>query len=77
VSSGAGDPYLDPASGVLRNLLGITDAAELAQAEASLSTSRLIHLERRRLDVRISPHHALCENPHIVNGHALSAKARC
>jgi hypothetical protein len=28
VSSAAGDPYLDPASGVLRNLLGITDAAE-------------------------------------------------
>jgi hypothetical protein len=25
VSSAAADPYLDPASGVLRNLLGITD----------------------------------------------------
>jgi cell filamentation protein len=49
VSSGSGDPYLDPASGVLRNLLGITDAAELARAEAALSASRLIDLERRRL----------------------------
>jgi hypothetical protein len=28
VSSAAGDPYLDPASGVLRNLLGITDAVD-------------------------------------------------
>lgn len=43
------DPYLDPASGVLRNLLGITDPAELARAEAALSASRLIDLERRRL----------------------------
>ena len=45
------DPYRyrDPASGVLRNLLGITDAGELARAEASLSASRLIDLERRRL----------------------------
>jgi cell filamentation protein len=43
------DPYLDPASGVLRNLLGISDPGELAQAEAALSASRLIDLERRRL----------------------------
>ena len=47
MSSAAGDLYLDPASGVLRNLLGITDAAELARAEAALSASRLIDLERR------------------------------
>lgn len=43
------DPYLDPASGVLRNLLGITDPDELAQVEAALSASRLIDLERQRL----------------------------
>jgi cell filamentation protein len=50
VSGEAGpDPYLDPASGALRNLLGITDAGELAQVEAALSASRLIDLERRRL----------------------------
>jgi hypothetical protein len=49
-----GDPYLDPASGVLRNLLGITAAAELARAEASLSASRLIDLERRRLPGRMA-----------------------
>jgi cell filamentation protein len=50
VSGPAGpDPYLDPASAVLRNLLGIADAGELAQVEAALSASRLIDLERRRL----------------------------
>jgi cell filamentation protein len=43
------DPYLDPASGVLRNLLGITDPDELAHVEAALSASRLIDLERQRL----------------------------
>jgi hypothetical protein len=43
------DPYSDPATGVLRNRLGITSADELAQAEAALSASRLIELERRQL----------------------------
>lgn len=43
------DPYIDPVSGALRNLLGITDAGELAQVEAALSASRLVDLERRRL----------------------------
>ena len=54
MSHAAGDPYLDPASGVLRNLLGITDAAELARAEPRLRcpASRLIDLERRRLPGR-------------------------
>ena len=34
---------------MLRNLLGITDAGELAQVEAALSASRLVDLGRRRL----------------------------
>lgn len=34
------DPYLDSASGVLRNLLGIQDQAELDEAEASLGFLR-------------------------------------
>lgn len=50
MSGAAGpDPYLNPASGVLRNRLGITDAGELAQAEAALSASRIVDLERCRL----------------------------
>jgi len=31
------DPYLDEATGVLKNRLGITDAKELEQAEADKS----------------------------------------
>ena len=38
------DPYLDPASGVLRNRLGITDANELAHAEAHVAASRELQL---------------------------------
>ncbi len=49
MTAAGADPYVDPASGVLRNLLGITDAKELSQAEAALTASRLIDLERRRL----------------------------
>jgi hypothetical protein len=57
LSHAAGDPYLDPASGVLRNLPGITDAAELARAEAAPSASQLIDLERQRLPGRYDVDH--------------------
>lgn len=40
------DHYLDPASGVLRNHLGITDAAQLEQAEAALVAIRSYELLR-------------------------------
>lgn len=43
------DPYLDLDTGVLRNRLGITDPAELAQAEAELTALRLVELRRRPL----------------------------
>ena len=66
MSSTAGDPYLDPASGVLRNLLGITDAAELARAEAALSGSRLIDLERRRLPGRYDLAHLQAFHRYIL-----------
>jgi cell filamentation protein len=39
------DPYLDLQTGVLRNRLEITDRAELAQAEAELTSYRLIELQ--------------------------------
>jgi len=35
------DPYLDPASGVLKNRLGITDAATLEETEAALAATEL------------------------------------
>jgi cell filamentation protein len=66
VSSAAGDPYLDPASGVLRNLLGITDPAELARAEAALSASRLIDLELRRLPGRYDLAHLQAFHRYIL-----------
>jgi cell filamentation protein len=43
------DPYLDLQSGVLRNRLGISDAAELARAEAELTSYRLIELRTQPL----------------------------
>lgn len=41
------DPYTDPATGVLRNRLGIADAAELDRAEAFWTTSQLARLYQR------------------------------
>jgi cell filamentation protein len=43
------DPYTDPATGVLRNRLGITDPARLRQAEAGLSYAALAELAIRGL----------------------------
>ena len=40
------DPYVDPATGVLRNLLGIDDAEELASAERHLTIAALYRLQR-------------------------------
>jgi cell filamentation protein len=38
------DPYIDPASGLLRNKLGLTDSAALHAAESDLVTARVIEL---------------------------------
>ena len=43
------DPYLDLSTGVLRNLLGITDATQLADAEADFTTLRIAQLHRTPL----------------------------
>jgi cell filamentation protein len=43
------DPYADPETGVLINLLGIRDAEHLIRAETDLSTFALIKLERQPL----------------------------
>jgi cell filamentation protein len=53
------DPYLDPASGVLKNRLGITDEAMLEQAEAALVATRSFELSlaprRGRFDLAHLP----------------------
>jgi cell filamentation protein len=38
------DPYLDPATGVLKNRLGIADEATLEQNEAALAATRAYEL---------------------------------
>ena len=38
------DPYLDPATGVLRNRLGIRDATDLEETEAALAATRSYEL---------------------------------
>jgi hypothetical protein len=43
------DPYLDAASGVLRNRLGITDPERLGRVEAGLSAAALADLGVRSL----------------------------
>ncbi|MGH3612161.1 MAG: hypothetical protein ACRDRK_06020 [Pseudonocardia sp.] len=40
------DPYTDPATGVLRNRLGLTDSDELDRAEAFWTASQLAQLHR-------------------------------
>lgn len=40
------DPYLIPGIGVLRNRVGLTDAASLAAAEYALSMGRLLELSQ-------------------------------
>ena len=36
------DPYLDPATGILRNRVGVTTEADLAAAEAALTHMRMV-----------------------------------
>jgi cell filamentation protein len=43
------DPYLDPASGVLKNRFGITDEATLEETEASLVALRSYALAQQPL----------------------------
>ncbi|MQY30889.1 Fic/DOC family protein [Nocardia aurantia] len=43
------DPYVDPQTGLLTNLLGIIEQEELARAEAHLTTLALYRLDRRGL----------------------------
>lgn len=43
------DPYLDPATGVLRNRLGISDEATLEKTEAALAATRSLELSEAPL----------------------------
>lgn len=61
------DPYLDLDAGVLRNRLGITDAAELAQAEANFTSVQIAQLRRRPLPGRYDLAHLQAFHRHIFN----------
>ena len=61
------DPYLDLATGVLRNRLGITDPGELAQAEAELTALRLIELRQAPLPGRYDLDHLQDFHHHIFS----------
>lgn len=51
------DPYTDPATGLLRNSLGIIDRDALAAAEADITTARLARLAARPIPGRYDlPH---------------------
>ena len=43
------DPYLDPETGILRNLVGATDQPQLSRFEADLSTGRMIQVQSNKL----------------------------
>jgi cell filamentation protein len=53
------DPYLDPASGVLRNRLGIADEATLEQTEAAFVATRSYELSQTPLKGRFDLVHLL------------------
>jgi len=51
------DPYIDAASGVLKNLLGITNGAALEAAEADFVAERSRELSRKPLEGRFDLEH--------------------
>ncbi|CAM2164641.1 cell filamentation protein [Burkholderia latens] len=51
------DPYTDPASGLLRNRLGITDAAELDRVEATFAAVRSYELDTAPAPARFDLEH--------------------
>jgi cell filamentation protein len=59
------DHYLDPATGVLKNFLGITDAAILEQAEASLVATRSYELSQTPLRGRFDLAHLQAMHRHL------------
>lgn len=59
------DPYLDRQTGVLHNRLGITDAGELAQAEADFTSVRITQLRRHPLSGRYDLPHLQAFHQHI------------
>lgn len=64
----SGDLYIDLETGILRNRLGISDAAKLAQAESELTSYRLIELRRTDLPGRYDLAHLQAFHRYIFEG---------
>jgi cell filamentation protein len=61
------DPYLDPASGVLKNRLGITDEAELEKAEAAFVATRCYELSQTPLKGNFDLAHLKAIHRHLFS----------
>jgi cell filamentation protein len=59
------DPYVDPASGVLKNRLSITDAAVLEKAEAAMVATRSYELSLAPLTGRFDLAHLQAIHRHL------------
>ena len=59
------DPYLDPATGVLKNRLGIADESSLEQAEADLVATRSYELSQTPLRGRFDLTHLQAIHRHL------------
>jgi cell filamentation protein len=59
------DPYIDPATGVLINLLGIRDHDALRLAEADIVTARLVQVQRRPIPGEFDVAHLQALHRHL------------
>jgi cell filamentation protein len=59
------DPYLDPATGVLKNRLGIADHNTLEQAEADIVAARSYEISRTPLEGRFDLPHLQAIHNHL------------
>lgn len=60
-----GDPYIDPASGVLKNCLGIIDQATLDQVEAAFVATRSFELTQKPLKGKFDIVHLQAIHHHL------------
>jgi cell filamentation protein len=63
----SGDPYTDPSTGVLFNLLGISDQAALDRAEADIVSARLVELAKRPISGKFDAAHIQAIHRHLFS----------
>ena len=61
------DPYTDPGTGVLFNLLGITDQKALDEAEADIVSARLVELAQRPVSGNFDTAHLQAIHRHLFS----------